>query len=64
MIVYVLFIHKKSVSKRKVRIIFIKKLKFKKTQKAKKKTFLMVFWGFSGWVFFIANPAFYQLGDR
>ncbi len=46
MIVYVLFIHKKSVSKRKVNIIFIKKLKIKK--KTTKKTFLV---GFFRWVF-------------
>jgi hypothetical protein len=45
MIVYVLFVHKKSVSKRKVGIIFIKK-KFKKKPK---KTFLV---GFFGWAFF------------
>ncbi len=64
MIVYVLFVHKKSVSKRKVCIIFIKKVKIKK--KNKKKTFLVGFLGgFLGgffWVgflggFFIANPA-------
>jgi hypothetical protein len=62
MIVYVLFVHKKSVSKRKVCIIFIKNLKFKKTQK---KTFFVVFfrwvfWGFFGW-FFIANPATWRM---
>jgi hypothetical protein len=54
MIVYVLFIHKKSVSKRKVCIIFIKN-----TKKNKKKHFSgffkVVFWGFLGG-FFIANP--------
>jgi hypothetical protein len=33
MIVYVLFVHKKSVLKRKVCIIFIKNLKFKKPKK-------------------------------
>jgi uncharacterized membrane protein YfcA len=42
MIVYVLFVHKKSVSKRKVCIIFIKNKKFKKNPK---KTFLVVFLG-------------------
>jgi hypothetical protein len=57
--VYVLFVHKKSVSKRKVCIIFIQYLKFKKTQK---NTFMWIFYvgflgGFFGWVF-IANPAF------
>jgi hypothetical protein len=53
MIVYVLFVHKKSVLKRKVCIIFIKNLKFKKTQK---KHFYWVFLGgffvFFGWVFY------------
>jgi uncharacterized membrane protein YfcA len=56
MIVYVLFVHKKSVSKRKVCIIFIKNKKFKKNQK---KTFLVGFLGgFFGVLggFFIANP--------
>jgi len=59
MIVYVLFVHKKSVSKRKVCIIFIKNSKLKKN---KKKTFLVGFlcgffcggffmWGLFGWVF-------------
>jgi hypothetical protein len=33
MIVCVIFVHKKSVSKRKVCIIFIKNLKFKKSKK-------------------------------
>ncbi len=36
MIVYVLFVHKKSVAKRKVFIIFIKNKKIKKPQKNKK----------------------------
>ncbi len=44
MIVYVLFVHKKSVSKRKVCIVFIKNKKLKKP----KKTFLV---GFFRWVF-------------
>ncbi len=44
MIVYVLFVHKISVSKRKVYIIFIKNKKFKKSQKTH-------FSGFFGWVF-------------
>jgi hypothetical protein len=48
---------KKSVSKRKVCIIFIKNLKFKKKQK---KTFLLGFLGGLFWVFWdgfsIANP--------
>jgi hypothetical protein len=48
----VLFVHKKSVSKRKVCIIFKKNKNLKKTQKI----FLVVFLGFFGWVFFIANP--------
>jgi hypothetical protein len=60
MIVYVIFVHKKSVSKRKVCIIFIKNLKFKKPKKNNnKKTFywifgfFVVFWGgFFGWVFY------------
>ncbi len=43
MIVYYLFVHKKSVWKRKVCIIFIKIIKFKKNQK---KTFLV---GFFRW---------------
>ncbi len=37
MIVYVLFVHKKSVTKRKVCIIFIKNEKLKKNQKPQKK---------------------------
>jgi hypothetical protein len=57
MIVYVLFFHKKSVSKRKVCIIFIKNSKFKKSHKNLFSGFLG---GFFGWVFlgglFIANP--------
>jgi hypothetical protein len=54
MIVYVLFVHKKSISKRKVCIIFIKNLKFEKPQKTpKKKHFWWVFLGgFFGWVFY------------
>ncbi len=59
MIVYVLFVHKKSVSKRKVCIIFIKNSK-----KNKNNNFLVGFlggfWGFFVWGFlggfFIANP--------
>jgi hypothetical protein len=63
MIVYVLFVHKKSVSKRKVCIIFIKNKKFKKKN---------IFSGFFRWVFvwvfwvgfFIANPAFSRSRSR
>ncbi len=57
MVVYYLFVHKKSLWKRKVCIIFIKNLKFKKTQKNQKKTFLVCFcrWVFLGG-FFNANP--------
>jgi hypothetical protein len=58
MIDYVLFVHKKSVSKKKVCIIFIKNLKFRKN--AKKHfwwVFYVVFWvflgGFFGWVFWV-----------
>jgi hypothetical protein len=57
MIVYVLFIHKKSVSKKKVCIIFIKK-KFTKTPEKPFFVvfFKVVFWffwvGFFGWVFY------------
>jgi hypothetical protein len=47
----------KSVSKRKVCIFFIKKIKLKKAQKAIFSGFFRwFFWGFFGWVF-IANPA-------
>jgi hypothetical protein len=57
MIVYYLFVHKQSVWKRKVSIIFIKNLKFKKTPKKQKKTFLVGFFGFFlgffGWVFWV-----------
>jgi hypothetical protein len=69
MIVYVLYVNKKSVSKRKVCIIFIKNKKFKKTKKKQKnKTFFVGFLGgFFGvfWViflggFFIANPGYVQ----
>jgi hypothetical protein len=60
MIVYVLFVHKKSVSKRKVCIIFTKNKKFKKTPKKPKKPilvgFLGGFFGFFFVGFFIANP--------
>jgi hypothetical protein len=52
MIVYVLFVYKKYVSKRKVCIIFIKDKKFKKTKKPKK-TFLVVFLGGFFWVGFL-----------
>ncbi len=63
MIVYDLLVHKKSVWKRKVCIIFIKNKKF---EKPPKKTFLVgffrwVFLGYFGWVFlrwfFNANTA-------
>ncbi len=64
MIVYVLFVHKKSVSKIKVFIIFIKNEKFKKkTKKTKKKHFQWVFMGFLGG-FFIANPAQDDKGEE
>ncbi len=60
MIVYDLFVHKKSVSNGKVCIIFIKNWKLKKNTKKHKKT---IFSGFFRWVFccffggiFIANP--------
>ncbi len=56
MIVYVLFVHKKSVSKRKVCIIFIRNIKLKKKTKKPKKTFLVGFFRwffvFYGWVFY------------
>ncbi len=61
MIVYVLLVHKKSVSKRKVCIILIKNNKFKKKPKKNIfsgffRWFFWVFWvGFLGG-FFIANP--------
>ncbi len=47
MIVYVLFVHKKSVSKRKVCIIFIKKIKIKKN------TNKPLFSGFFRWFFLV-----------
>jgi hypothetical protein len=63
MIVYVLFVHKKSVSQRKVCIIFTKKIKIKKIPK---KTFVVgflgVFFGFLGG-FFIANPGLQVFGS-
>ncbi len=59
MIVYVLFVHKKSVSKRKVCIIFIKNKKnYKKPKKKHFSGFFKVdFLGFLGG-FFIANPGY------
>jgi hypothetical protein len=60
MIFYYLFVHKKSVSKRKVCINFTKNLQLKKPQKTNKKKFEWVFLGgffgfflggFFGWVF-------------
>jgi hypothetical protein len=59
MIVYVLFVHKKSVSQRKVCIIFIKRLKTKKkTQKNIFSAFFRwFFWFFVGWVFY-CQPCF------
>jgi hypothetical protein len=60
MIFYYLFVHKKSVSKRKVCINFTKNLQFKKPKKTNKKKFEWVFLGgffgfflggFFGWVF-------------
>jgi hypothetical protein len=59
MIVYVLFVHKKSVSERKVCNIFIKNIKFKKTQKSPflvgffRCFFGFFFGGFFGWVFLL-----------
>jgi hypothetical protein len=55
MIVYYLFVHKKLVCKRKVCIIFIKNLKFKKPKKNPKKTFLVVFLGGFFWVGFLGG---------
>jgi hypothetical protein len=59
MIVYVLFVHKKSVTKRKVCTIFIKIKNLKKPQNPKKPKKNIFFWfcwlGFLGG-FFIANP--------
>ncbi len=55
MIVYVLFVHKKSVSKRKVCIIFIKNLKFKKNPKK-------FFCGFFRWVFCFFLVGFFWVG--
>ena len=48
MIVYVFFVHKKSVSKRKVSIF----IKNKNLKKPKKKHFWWFFFGFLGWVFY------------
>jgi hypothetical protein len=56
MIVYVLFVHKKSVPKRKVCIIFIKNKNFKNPKKTFLVGFLGGFLGFLGGSF-IANPA-------
>jgi hypothetical protein len=61
MIVYVLFVHKKSVTKRKVCIIFIKNLKFKKPQKTIFSGFFQV--GYFGRVFYwqpCLQPAAHQ----
>jgi hypothetical protein len=55
MIVYVLFVHKKSVSKRKVCIIFIKIKNLKKPKKPPV--------GFCGWVFY-CQPCLQQLLAR
>jgi hypothetical protein len=55
MIVYVLFVHKKSVSKRKVCVIFIKNKNLKNPKKTFVVGFLGVFFVFFWWVF-IANP--------
>ncbi len=53
MIVYVLFVHKRSVSKRKVCIIFKKNLNLKKPKKTFLVGCLIVFLGgFFGWVFY------------
>jgi hypothetical protein len=61
------FVHKKSVSKRKVCIILIKNYKFKKKPKKAKKN---IFSGFFRWffwvfwvVFFIANPDQVEVRD-
>jgi hypothetical protein len=51
MIVYVLFVHKNSISKRKVYNIFVKNLK--KTKNPPKKTFLVGFLGGFFWVFWV-----------
>ncbi len=62
MIVYDLFVHKKSVWKRKVCIIFIKKLKLKKTKKTQKSIFSGFFKVvFFGWVFL--KPTLHQGHD-
>jgi hypothetical protein len=61
MIVYVLFVHKKSVSKRKVCIIFIKYFKFIKPKKPIFSGFFQV--GFFGRVFYCQpclQPAAHQ----
>jgi hypothetical protein len=61
MIVYVLFVHKKSVSKRKVCIIFITNSKFN----PKKNIFSGFLGGFFGVFlggFFIANPVPVRVG--
>jgi hypothetical protein len=63
--VYVLFVHKKSVSNRKICIIFIKKIKNLKNQR---KTKEKLFSGFFMWFFlvflggtFIASPVWNSL---
>jgi hypothetical protein len=58
MIVYVLFVHKKSVSKRKVCIMLIKNKKIKKTQKDILSGFFRWFFlGFWGWFFLLPTLA-------
>jgi hypothetical protein len=53
MIVCVLFVHKKSVSKKKICIIFIKNKKFTKSPKNPfLVSFFRWFFGFCGWVFY------------
>jgi hypothetical protein len=54
MIVYYLFVHKKSV--------FIKNKKFKKTQKTQKKTFLVGFLGGFFGFFWVGSFGFFWVG--
>jgi hypothetical protein len=54
-----LFVNKKSVSKRKVCIIFIKNLKLKKKNQKKKNP---IFIGFFRWVFWVFLGGFFCVG--
>ncbi len=54
--VYILFVHKKTVSKRKVCINFIKNKNFKNPKKPQKLILVGFLGGFFRWVF-IGNPA-------